>query len=150
MISYEINCDTLALIPVSENETKIIERNNVFNISKPIMEIIENSCEFFGSSYLGRHEGTKKLIGVSHKAPIIIEESRNLIYFPTASPRLGTCCWIGLNNIKKYENKDGQTELLFINDRKMNLPISYGSFDNQVLRATKLESVLRKRINATE
>ena len=24
MISYEVNCDTLALIPVSENETKVI------------------------------------------------------------------------------------------------------------------------------
>ena len=82
MMSYEINCDTLALIPVSPNETKVIERNEVFNVSKSVMEIIEGSCEFFGSSYLGRHEGTKKLIGVSHKSPIIIEESRNLIYFP--------------------------------------------------------------------
>ena len=148
MISYEINCDTLALIPVSENETKIIERENVFSINKPIMEIIENSCEFFGSTYLGRHEGTKKLIGVSHKAPIIIEESRNLIYFPTSSPRLDSCCWIGLNNIKNYQNNNGKTELLFSNDKKISLPISYGSFDNQYLRATKLESILRKRINA--
>lgn len=149
MMSYEINCDTLALIPVSSTETKIIERDNVFNVSKSTMEIIESSCEFFGSSYLGRHEGTKKLIGVSHKSPIIIEESRNLIYFPTASPRLDTCCWIGLNSIKKYENNNGKTVLLFSNNKKMKLPISYGSFDNQYLRATKLEAVLRKRINAT-
>jgi hypothetical protein len=83
MISYEINCDTLALIPVSEKETKIIERNNIFNVNNSVMNIIENSCEYFGSSYLGRHEGTKKLIGITHKAPIIIEESKNLIYFPT-------------------------------------------------------------------
>ena len=33
MISYEINCDTLALIPVSENETRIIEK--VFRGSGP-------------------------------------------------------------------------------------------------------------------
>ena len=58
------------------------------------MNIIENSCEYFGSSYLGRHEGTKKLIGITHKAPIIIEESKNLIYFPTTSPRLTDCVWI--------------------------------------------------------
>ena len=149
MISYEINCDTLALMPVSENETKIIERNNEFNINMPIMEIIEDSCEYFGSTYLGRHEGTKKLIGVTHKAPIIIEESRNLIYFPTCSPRLDTCCWIGLNSIKNYENNNGNTELLFSNDKKISIPISYGSFDNQYLRATKLEAMLRKRIDAT-
>ncbi|MBO6195105.1 MAG: competence protein ComK [Bacilli bacterium] len=150
MISYEVNCDTLALIPVSENETKIIERDNVFIVNKPVMEIIEDSCEYFGSSYLGRHEGTKKLIGITHKAPIIIEESKNLIYFPTSSPRLMNCIWIGLNNIKTYESNNGKTELLFDNNKKIRLNVSFGSFDNQVLRATKLESVLRKRINAAE
>lgn len=150
MISYEINCDTLALIPVSEKETKIIERNNIFNVNNSVMNIIENSCEYFGSSYLGRHEGTKKLIGITHKAPIIIEESKNLIYFPTTSPRLENCIWIALNNIKTYERKNGKTELQFINNQKIRLDISFGSLDNQVLRATKLESVLRKRINTTE
>lgn len=150
MISYEINCDTLALVPVTENETKIIERNNVFIVNQPVMEIIENSCEYFGSSYLGRHEGTKKLIGITHKAPIIIEETKNLIYFPTSSPRLFDCIWISLNNIKTYESKNGGTELLFNNNKKINLNVSFGSFDNQVLRATKLESVLRKRINTAE
>ena len=150
MISYEINCDTLALIPVSENETKIVERDNIFIVKMPVMKIIENSCEYFGSSYLGRHEGTKKLIGITHKAPIIIEESKNLIYFPTTSPRLDECMWIGLNNIKTYESKNGKTELLFDNNHKIKIDMSFGSFDNQVLRATKLESVLRKRINATE
>ena len=150
MISYEVNCDTLALVPISENETKIIERNNVFNINRPVMNIIEDSCEYFGSSYLGRHEGTKKLIGITHKAPIIIEESKNLIYFPTTSPRLENCIWIALNNIKTYERKNGKTELEFTNNKRIRLDISFGSLDNQVLRATKLESVLRKRINATE
>lgn len=150
MISYEINCDTLALIPVSENETKVIERNNNFNVNNSVMNIIENSCEYFGSSYLGRHEGTKKLIGITHKAPIIIEESKNLIYFPTTSPRLDNCIWIALNNIKTYERKNGKTELEFTNNKKIRLDISFGSLDNQVLRATKLESVLRKRINTTE
>ena len=77
MISYEINCDTLALIPVSENETKIIEKEREFIVNVPVFKIIENSCEYFGSSYLGRHEGTKKLIGITHKAPIIIEETSN-------------------------------------------------------------------------
>jgi len=150
MISYEINCDTLALIPISDKETKIIERNSIFNIPISVMDIIENSCEYFGSSYIGRHEGTKKLIGITHKAPIIIEETRNLIYFPTTSPRLDNCVWISLNNIKTYERINGQTELEFNNNKRIKLDISFGSLDNQVLRATKLESVLRKRINATK
>ena len=114
------------------------------------MDIIEESCEYFGSTYSGRHEGTKKLIGVSYKAPIIIEDLNNMIYFPTTSPRLSNCIWIALNNIQKYKGVDGKTEILFNNNKKLKLNISYGSFDNQVLRATKLDSILRKRLNNLE
>lgn len=91
MISYEINRNTMALIPINDDQTKIIEKDNIFIINDNIMNIIKNSCEYFGSSYLGRKEGTKKLTGITHKSPIIIEESNKLIYFPTESPRLDSC-----------------------------------------------------------
>jgi len=149
-MSYEVNSSTLALIPLNNFETKVIEMDNTFNIKKSVFEIIKESCEYFGSTYLGRHEGTKKLIGISHKAPIIIEESKSIIYFPTTSPRLEKCIWFSLNNIKKYYNINGKTEILFNNNKSIKINISYGSFDNQFLRATKLESVLRKRKDTIE
>ncbi len=147
MISYEINRNTMALIPINDDQTKIIERNKIFIINENIMEIIKNSCEFFGSSYLGRKEGTKKLTGITHKSPIIIEESNNIIYFPTESPRLNSCSWIGFNNIKKCINNNGKGTIIFDNDKSLDLDISYNSLDNQVLRSSKLESILRKRLN---
>jgi competence protein ComK len=109
------------------------------------MQIIEDSCSFFGSSYFGRAKGTKKLIGVSHKAPIIIEESREIIFFPTSSPRLYECCWVSLKNIDKYKKQENSALVLFNNGYILELTMSYGSLDNQVLRATRLESVLRMR-----
>ena len=147
MISYEININTMALIPISENQTEIIERDNNFIVNENIMDIIKNSCEYFGSSYLGRKEGTKNLTGITHKSPIIIEETNKLIYFPTESPRLNSCSWIGFNNIKKYINNNGKTTIIFDNDKILNLNISYGIIDNQVLRSSRLESILRKRLN---
>ena len=145
MISYEINRNTMALIPINDDQTKIIERNRIFIINENIMNIIKNSCEYFGSSYLG----TKKLTGITHKSPIIIEESNNLIYFPTESPRLNSCSWIGFNNIKNYINNNGKATIIFDNDKVLDLNISYNSLDNQVLRSSKLDSVLRKRLNTT-
>lgn len=142
---YEINNETIALIPINDEITKVYEKDNTLLINKPIMNIIEHSCKYFGSSYKGRHEGTKNLIGVSHKSPIIIEESRNIIYFPTTSPRLNNCSWIALNHVKDYKKKDNNTIIYFENGEEIELEISIGSFDNQYLRATKLESVLRKR-----
>ena len=142
---YEISEETLALVPETEETTKVYEKNKSFIVNMPIMKIIDDSCRYFGSSYKGRHEGTKSLIGVSHKSPIIIEESKMMIYFPTSSPRLKTCSWFALKYIKNYEKKNDNILITLENDTKLELDLSIGSFDNQYLRATKLESVLRKR-----
>lgn len=144
---YEINTDTLALI--NENDkTKVYESNNSFYVYKNANKIMEESCQYFGSSLTGRQKGTFNLIGVSHKCPIIVEETKEIIFFPTTSPRLKNCCWISLNNILRYYRLKDRVIIEFKNKEKIELPLSYGSIDNQVLRATRLESVLRGRKNA--
>ena len=143
--NYEITPNTLAIIPMNGKTARVMEEEESYVVSKSTTEIIDNSCKFFGSSYLGRHEGTKTMIGVSYKAPIIVEESRGVIFFPTCSPRYDNCYWISLNNIKDYFKEGKQTVLLFKNGQKITLDISYGSLENQILRSTRLESVLRKR-----
>ena len=145
MNNYEINNDTLAIIPMDNYKSRIIEKNKEFIVDETPIKIIENSCQYFGSSYQGRFMGTKKLIGVTHKAPIIIEESREIIFFPTNSPRLYECTWISLKNLNNYKRNNDASEILFNNGNLLNLDISYGSLDNQVLRAARLESVLRLR-----
>ena len=147
MKEYEINTQTLALIPIKENKTKIIEMNKEFMVYLPCKEIIDNSCKFFGSSLEGRVNGTKTLTGITHKAPIIIEESKKIIFFPTKSSRTTTCCWISYNNILKYEDILDGVLITFSCGKQIKLGISYTIIDNQVLRSTRLESVLTKRIN---
>lgn len=147
MNSYEINDDTLAIIPQGEYKSKIIEKERTFEVDIPPMKIIQDSCEYFGSSYEGRYLGTKKLIGITHKAPIIIEESKEIIFFPTSSPRLYECTWISLKNLTNYKRGVGNTIIAFNNGNMLNIDISYSSLDNQVLRAARLESVLRLRKN---
>ncbi|MBE6161058.1 MAG: competence protein [Firmicutes bacterium] len=146
MSEYEINEDTLALISLDE-KTKVFEKGKSFVVNKQVFEIMEDSCEYFGSSLSGRQKGTEKLIGVSYKAPIIVEESKNIIFFPTASPRLKNCSWISLNNLERYYSKNKKLVLEFKNKQKIMINTSYGIIDNQILRATRLESVLRGRKN---
>jgi competence protein ComK len=145
MFNYEINCNTVALVPINDNRTRVIEVDNEYIIEMSTLKIIERSCEFFGSSYIGRQQGTKKITGISTKPPIIIEESREIIYFPTMSPRLHNCTWFALKYINNYKNNNGKSLIYLDNGKKIELDISYESFDNQFLRATKLESMLRKR-----
>ncbi len=146
MNNYEINESTLAIIPVENNKSKIIEKNNELIINLAPMKIIDYSCKFFGSSYQGRFNGTKYLMGVTHKSPIIVEESRQIIFFPTSSPRLESCCWIALKDINKYVESGIDTIVYFSCGKHIKIEISYPIFDNQVLRASRLESILNKRL----
>lgn len=143
--NYKINNETLAIIPINKKKSKVYETDGVYVIEKNAKKIISENCEYFGSSYEGRKKGTMELIGVTHKAPILIEDSNNLIFFPTSSPRLNDCGWISLNNLESYQSYDEESIISFQNNLKLQVAVSNRILDNQVLRATRLESVIRKR-----
>ena len=147
MNDYEISEKTLAIIPIGNEKSKIVDEYGDYIINKTPMKIIDESCRYFGSSYEGRFCGTKKMIGISHKSPIIIEESRKIIFFPTHSPRIKNCTWISFNNIMEYKGDGKDSTIKFSCGKSIDIHSSYSIIDNQVLRSTRLESVLSKRIN---
>ena len=107
------------------------------------------SCKYFGSSYNGRKEGSKSILGVEYKVPIVVEDSKNIIFFPTTSPHDNECIWLSLNHIKDYYRTDyNQTKVIFDNNKEIVIPISYRSIENQILRSARLESLLRNRKNS--
>ena len=144
MKNYEINEDTLAIISNYPN-TKIYEGNKSYLIKDNTLNIIKKSCEYFGSTFEGRRRGTQILTGYSTKSPIIIEESKDIIFFPTSSPRSKNCSWISLNNVNDYRKIDKNTEIIFKNMSKISVNISYYVFTNLILRATRLNYVLNER-----
>jgi len=145
MNEYKISPKTLAIVPINENKSKIYEKNNVIVIPKNAQKLIEENCQYYGSSYAGRKKGTVDLIGVTHKSPIVIEDSKSIIFFPTTSPRLKECSWISLNNIESYIPYDKNSIIKFQNNFRLFIPVSNKVINNQVLRATRLESVLLHR-----
>jgi len=142
---YEVNINTLAILSCGKEKSRIIEKERDFIINKSTTKIIDDSCKYFGSSYLGRVEGSKNILNTSQKLPVIIEESRCIIFFPTSSPRLDKCSWISLNNISKYHKNIDKTTIKFNCGKQIKLDISYGIIDNQVLRSTRLEMLFKKR-----
>lgn len=143
---YEIGTNTMAIIPLDEETSKVYEEEEEYIVAKASNSIIKSNCEFYGSSYDGRCVGTKYLTGIKSKQPIIIEESRNIIFFPTSSIRDKQSIWIALNKIKDYNQYDNKSaEILFKNNIKLPIDISYYSLDNQIVRATMLKSKLYER-----
>jgi len=145
MDDYEINSETLAVVPLDEVSSKVIETDAEYIVNKKAMKIMETSCEYFGSSYEGRIRGTKKLTGVTHKSPIIVEESKEIIFFPTSSPRSWSCMWLSSKAILDVEKDNLASKIVFKNGKDILVPASKSSLENQRYRSFKLITMLRER-----
>jgi competence protein ComK len=147
MESYEINKDTVALIPKDERQTIVYEVDNSFVINKPTLKIVEESCEYFGSSLEGRQVGTSKLVGFTHKVPIIVAETFDIIFFPTLSPKNGMCSWIAYDHIYLPEKFKDKSLLQLKNGKKILVDVSPAIIHNQLYRCSRLKDTLFLRKN---
>ena len=146
MKDYEINDETLAIMPGEDLwDSVVVEDDCNYEVNMRPLEIINYSCKYFGSSYHGRKEGSKGILNSSYKLPILVEDTRNLVFFPTTSPIDDDCSWISLKNIKNIVALILTIQVEFKNGKVLTVDISYNSFNNQVMRASRLESIIRSR-----
>lgn len=146
---YEFSEGTLAIIPNDENSSLIFEDDNRYIVHDKAFNIMEDSCKYFGSSYEGRKDGAKNILGSEYKVPIVINDSSNLIAFPTTSPYSSDCCWISLKRIYNiYKIDNFNTKIVFDNNIEVIVPCSFRSVENQLSRASRLNLILNKRKNS--
>lgn len=142
---YEINDDTLAIIPVDNRNSKVIECNNQYVINKSAYNIMDESCQYYGSSYSGRATAAKEILKCAYKTPILVEETRKLIFFPTKSAIDENCCWFNCNTIKNIEKKGKQSLITLKDNSQIVVNSSKLSLENQIYRSTKLGYILQQR-----
>ena len=147
VMDYDINRNTVMIIPINDKKSRVIETNGDYIVDDNAYSIMERSCLYFGSSYEGRLLSSKNILGSVYKAPIVVEESRSIIFFPVKSSVVKQNVWISLNNLVSYNKHEKKTIITFKRDKQVLLDIPYFSIDNQVLRSTLLESVIRRRKN---
>ncbi|WP_234031572.1 competence protein ComK [Lentibacillus cibarius] len=127
--------------------TIVLEEQEKFIVHKSPTKIIEDACKFFGSSLKGRQEGTRGICGITHKAPISIDPSCGMYFFPTASPMKPKCSWIAHSHVEQMNQyPHRQTEFIFKNGWTMLLDVSFGSMLNQVQRTAQYRYLLDNRL----
>ena len=146
MENYEISEETLVVIGDLYGKTRIVEKEKEYEIDKKAYEIMDENCEYYGSSYNGRLKASKKMLDCSYKVPILMEESSMLIFIPTKSSLVDDCIWINYNAIKSIKKKETKMLIKLINNQDLMIDISELSLKNQIYRGAKLESVVRKRM----
>ena len=146
MNNYLINSNTLAILPTGNSHSLVIEKDQKFIVNKRPNYIIKSNCNMYGSSLKGRLDGTRVLTGYTYKAPILIEDKTCLVLFPTSSPRLENVAWINLENVTcAYRDNQKQANMLkFNNGISVKIDSSLNILNNQILRATRLASILSK------
>ena len=145
-MNYEVSKGTLAIVPNNEESSLVYEDEERYIIKEKPFKIMEDSCKYFGSTYNGRKESAKSILGAEYKVPIVLEESSNLVVFPTTSPRAEDCAWISLKHVKRIKRIDStSTKIIFNNDREIIVPVSFRSVENQLSRASRLDLIMRNR-----
>lgn len=146
MEKYFINENTLAVLPYSKNQSKVIENYITYIVNQLPFDIINDSCMNYGSSFLGRSEATEFMIGVKYKCPIIISEVKEIIMFPTTSAKNSNCVWINYGMVEKYYNNDcNETILVLKSGAKLSLNVSNRIISNQIFKSSRLESVMKSK-----
>ena len=143
---YEINEETLAVLPVDYEKTKIIEKNREYLVEKSAYSIMDESCIFYGSTYKGRLSAAKSILNCAYKLPILVEETKKIIFFPTKSSLENDCCWINFSYVKNIIKNENNCIIKFSNDVEIPINTSKLSIENQISRSTRLSYILQQRI----
>ena len=148
MKNYEINMETLVILPFNNGKSKVYEYDGEHIVDCVPTNIIEYSCLFFGASLEGRRAAVKEMLGIDMKVPILIEDSKNIIFFPISNCVHRNSIWISYQNLVKYSKLDElSTVLYFHNNKQLVVDAKYNLIDNQVIRCAKLDTMLNKRRN---
>ncbi|MFK9094692.1 competence protein ComK [Bacillus salipaludis] len=146
---YVVNTCTMYIEPVeyaNKIYSRIVEVEAEFLSPFKPLQHIKHSCGFYGVDYESRRKGTRLLIDCSRKLPIVIEPFNSIYAFCTISPSDLKCFWFILDHIKDYRRVSArETMVIFHNDQSRNFPVSYNTFNTQMLRTSYLKTKLMQR-----
>ena len=89
--------------------------------------------------------GSKDILGSIYKAPVIVEETQKLIFFPTESITSENVGWLSYKNIKNVEKYNKQSKIIFNNGFSIVVDCPYFSIKNQIFRCNMLDNISRDR-----
>ena len=148
---YIIKENTLLIVPYGKRMSKVYEYDCQYIVNKNSLNIIKESCLFYGCSFSGRKESCNYLLNIEMKTPILIDDKLNIIFFPTSSCVREDSIWISYQNLLKYTSyNDVSSTLLFYNNKQVNVGCKYRIIDNQYIKCIKLEKLINKHNDFVE
>ena len=148
---YIVNTCTLYIKPV-EYGNKLYSHigevdEEILCPVKPIA-LIQRGCAYYGVDFESRRKGTRLLIDYSRKLPIIVEPINHIFAFCTTSPGNPMGIWFFYEQIRDYKRISArETLVIFHNGQSFLFPVSYNTFNTQMLRTSLLKSKFMQRVD---
>lgn len=148
---YIISFDTFIIQPImtpNKIESAIIERNQEITSFRRPSQIVRKSCYYYGNSFQSIINSSKRILGKSHKLPIVIAHDfgQPLVFFPTMSPTSIHTEWIGLHAIRNITPSPLGCTIHLENDRYSEVMVSEATLHRQYTLATLLKHKYQKRL----
>ena len=118
------NQDDQVLIKL-QNEEKIAPLSTT-------LEVLFALCLQYGATYEGRRSATIKILNVKQKVPILL--SKQILLFPTHSPKQKECVWVNYYAIASIERYHHETLILLNDTSKLIVKSSIRSIKEQIKR----------------
>lgn len=148
---YELSTLTMLVTPYFDDfgnvYSRVIEEEQEFIVKRSPLQIMDESCEHFGSDLRGRQRATEVIAGFVYKQPIAVEPLNKIYFFPTASPKSTSCAWLSHTHIHRiYRACNGQSEVVFLNGKRHLIDVTKHSLTNQLHRTAQLRCAMEQRI----
>jgi len=140
---YYANENTLFIKSETQWRSRICEVNKSFSINNNHFSIIKDTCNSNRTSYENMLKISQKLINKHYKMPIYVDTERKNLFFPTKSNNSTNCYWISYNNLVSFIAKGNDTILVFKNNLKFKIPVSYNIINNQFSRCLCMENMTK-------
>ncbi|MDF2608017.1 MAG: hypothetical protein K0S34_2213 [Bacillales bacterium] len=151
-MSFIIDEKVCAIIPYynefGELCSRIIKDDGDIKLEISPYRILEESCITYGSTFRGRIDAIKYLLGFKKRIPLTVSCKKSIFAFPINSHLRKDEIWIFTNKVLKYKEVEKSiTRITFRNLKEINIEISYSSFDNQFNRSITCIYHLRQNLS---
>ncbi|MEX3621466.1 competence protein ComK [Viridibacillus arvi] len=138
-----ITTNSFVLSPLFEGEmkSKVMTRDGYLYSTLTPIQLLEKICIRYGSTFQGRIDAVKELLGYSKKLPLYIGEG--IYAYPTRSPYHPECVWVFYHSYRYEAYSKGQTILYFDHGEIVILDISLHTVKEQQQRLASIILSLR-------
>ncbi|MEK5483910.1 competence protein ComK [Viridibacillus sp. FSL R5-0888] len=138
-----ITTNSFVLSPLFEGEvkSKVMTRDGYLHSTLTPIQLLEKICIRYGSTFQGRIDAVKELLGYSKKLPLYIGEG--IYAYPTRSLYHPECVWVFYHNYRYEEYGKGQTILYFDHGEIVILDVSLHTVKEQQQRLASIILSLR-------